>query len=202
MIFGTNWRLLVLVAGETIVLLASVAVSTYVRLGSEAWTLLAPDTGLPKVLLVVGVGQVCLYYADLYDLRTLTDRRDLLVRLLNAFGATSLILACVYFWSPDWIIGRGVFLISVIMMVALIVSWRAGFAWLTQRVAPRERLLLVGTSAGAVELARELFDRRQELGVEIVGFIDPDPARIGLPVLNPGVVGTVDDIPRLVPARA
>ena len=197
---GTNWRLLVLIGGETCVLLASVAVSTYARLGPEAWTLLAPGTGLPKVLLVVAVGQICLYYADLYDFRRLTDRSDLLVGLLNALGATSLILAGIYFWSPDWIIGRGVFLISVALMVALIVGWRAVFAWVTQRVAPRERLLLVGTTAAAVDLARELFERRQELGVEIVGFIDPDPARIGAPVLNPGVVGTIDDIPRLVPA--
>jgi sugar transferase (PEP-CTERM system associated) len=65
-------------------------------------------------------------------------------------------------------------------------------------MAPRERLLLVGTGAAAIELARELYDRRHELGVEIVGFVDPDPARIGEPVINPGVVGTIDDIPELV----
>ena len=49
-----------------------------------------------------------------------------------------------------------------------------------------------------MDLARELFERRQELGVEIVGFVDPDPARLGMPVLNPGVIGTIDDIPSLV----
>ena len=63
------------------------------------------------------------------------------------------------------------------------------------RLAPRERLLLVGTSPAAIVLARELFERRQELGVDIVGFVDPDPARVGAPVINPGVVGTIDDIP-------
>ena len=67
---------------------------------------------------------------------------------------------------------------------------------MTRRVAPRERLLLVGTSPAPISLARELYERRQELGVEIVGFIDPDPARVGAPVLNPGVIGTIDDIPR------
>ena len=52
--------------------------------------------------------------------------------------------------------------------------------------------------AAAIELARELYERRQELGVEIVGFVDPDPAMVGAPVLNPGVVGTIDDIPSLI----
>jgi len=71
------------------------------------------------------------------------------------------------------------------------------FDAIVSRLAPRERLLLVGTSPATVTLARELFERRQELGVDIVGFIDPDPARLGAPVINPGVVGTIDDIPAL-----
>src|SRR5207249_5386790 len=115
-----------------------------------------------------------------------------------ALGATSLVRAGLYFLSPGWIGGRGVVGISVAVMVTLVVAWRVGFAWLTHRVAPRERLLLVGTNTAAVELARELFERRQELGVEIVGFVDPDPMRLGMPVLNPGVVGGIDDIPQLV----
>jgi sugar transferase (PEP-CTERM system associated) len=50
-----------------------------------------------------------------------------------------------------------------------------------------------------VRLARELYQRK-DLGVEIVGFIDPDPSRVGSAVLNPGVVGTIEDIPTV--ARA
>ena len=33
------------------------------------------------------------------------------------------------------------------------------------------------------------------------GFVDPDPARVGAPVFNPGVIGTVEDIPAIVRAR-
>jgi sugar transferase (PEP-CTERM system associated) len=72
---------------------------------------------------------------------------------------------------------------------------------LSRNIRPRERLLLVGTNTSAVDLAREMFRRRHDLGVEIVGFVDPDPARVGAPVLNPGVIGTVDDIPSIVRAR-
>ena len=76
------------------------------------------------MLLIVGVCQVCLHYADLYDLRAIVDTRDLLVRLLQALGATSLILAVVYFWFPDWIIGRGVFLIAAVFCHRC--SWSPG----------------------------------------------------------------------------
>jgi sugar transferase (PEP-CTERM system associated) len=47
-----------------------------------------------------------------------------------------------------------------------------------------------------------MFSRRHELGVEIVGFIDPDPAKVGAPVINPGVIGTIEDIPSIVRARS
>jgi sugar transferase (PEP-CTERM system associated) len=34
-----------------------------------------------------------------------------------------------------------------------------------------------------------------------VGFVDPDPAQVGAPVLNPGVIGMIEDIPSIVRAR-
>ena len=193
-----NWRPIVLILGETALLLGAVILGIYVRLGSEAWWLLEFEAGWPKALLIVAVCQLTLHYSDLYDLRGVTGVRDLTVRLTSALGTTSLILAVLYYLAPDWIIGRGVFVISVVFMITFVVIWRAAFAWLTRRVSPRERLLLVGTNTAAVDLARELFARRQELGVDIVGFVDPDPARIGTPVINPGVVGAIDDIPALV----
>ena len=193
-----NWRPIVLILGETCLLLGAVILGIYVRLGSEAWWLLQFEAGWPKALLIVAVCQVTLHYSDLYDLRGVTGVRDLTVRLTSALGTTSLILAVLYYLAPDWIIGRGVFVISVVFMITFVILWRAAFAWLTRRVSPRERLLLVGTNTAAVDLARELFARRQELGVDIVGFVDPDPSRIGAPVINPGVVGAIDDIPSLV----
>jgi len=82
-----------------------------------------------------------------------------------------------------------------------VVGWRLAFEWLSLRIAPGERLLIVGTNSAAVDLARELFERRQELGVELVGFVDADPKLVGLSLINPGVIGTVDEIPTIVRAR-
>src|SRR5207247_6786709 len=52
-----------------------------------------------------------------------------------------------------------------------------------------------------VSLARELHER-QDLGVEVVGFVDTDPDRVGTPVFNPGVIGTIEDIPSIVQTRS
>ena len=42
--------------------------------GSHAWELLTDNTAFLRVLLIVLVCQVCLHYADLYDLRTIDDQ--------------------------------------------------------------------------------------------------------------------------------
>ncbi len=194
-------RPLTLVACETVLIVVAVIAAAYLRLGDNAWELLALENGLFKALLIAGVTQICLFYADLYNLRLLSDRRELFVRILNALASASLVLAAIYYWVPDLIIGRGVFMIAAGFVITFVIGWRVAFEWASRKVRPSERLLLVGTNAGAVDLARELHERRHDLGVEIVGFIDPDPARVGAPVLNPGVIGAVEDIPSIVRAR-
>jgi sugar transferase (PEP-CTERM system associated) len=195
--FNKTWRSFILVGGETILLFAAVVISSIVIGGPHAWELVTDNTAIPRVLLIVMVTQVCLHYADLYDLRTITSKGDFMSRLMRAIGATSLILGIAYWLFPLLVVEQGVFLLSAVLAIVLVMMWRTTFDVITSRLAPRERLLLVGTSPAAIVLARELHERRHELGVNIVGFVDPDPARVGAPVINPGVVGTIDDIPRL-----
>jgi sugar transferase (PEP-CTERM system associated) len=194
-------RAVSLVAFESAVIVASVTAATYVRLGDDAWDVIGGPDGAAKIGLVAFVCQVCLYYADLYHFRRYADRREMFMRVIQALGATSILLAVLYYWFPPLVIGRGVFMLSSAFVAASVLGWRVAFEWGTRRVAARERLLLVGTSEAALSLARELHARMQELGVEIVGFVDPDPARVGQPLINPGIIGTVDDIPALVRAR-
>jgi sugar transferase (PEP-CTERM system associated) len=195
-----RWRPILLIAGETALMFGAVVLGAYIRLGDEAWSMLGSENMLPKGLLIALACQVCLHYRELYDLRIVTDRRELFVRTFQALGAASMILAGVYYWFPDLIIGRGVFMLAAALVATVVVGWRVFFEWLSHNVGPRERLLLVGTTPGAVALARELYERK-ELGVEIIGFIDPDPARVGAPVINPGVIGTLDEIPQIVRNR-
>lgn len=200
--FNKTWRSFLLVAGETVLLAAAVVVSSLVIGGEHAWYLLRDNTAFLRVLLIVVTCQLCLHYSDLYDLRSLRTSGELIPRVMRAIGATSLILGIAYWLFPLLVVHQGVFLLSAAISIATVVLWRSAFDAVTARLSPRERLLLVGTGPAAVVLARELFERRQELGVDIVGFVDPDPARVGAPVINPGVVGTIDDIPSLTSRMA
>jgi sugar transferase (PEP-CTERM system associated) len=196
-----NVRRLSLVLVEHVLIVLSVLLAAVIRLGLPddpiyGWTL-----WVARAFVVAAVIQLCLYYGDLYDARNFSDRRDLLIGLVQSLGAASVMLAILYYVLPHLIIGRGVFALATMLIIALVAGWRIAFDWLSLRGGPTERLLIVGTGPAAVVLARELFERRTELGVELVGFVDNDPAKVGLPVVNPGVIGTVHEIPAIVQGR-
>jgi sugar transferase (PEP-CTERM system associated) len=200
--FRPTLRVVTLVVFEMLLIAGAVCLAVYLRFGyDDALFILFDQNGLLKALLIAGITQACLYYADLYNLKLVSDRRELFIRILQALGAASFILAALYYWFQSLMIGPAVFIITVGLVTTAVLAWRLLFDWMSRRVRPRERLLLVGTSTAAVNLARELYGKRQELGVEIVGFVDPDPTRIGTSMFNPTVVGTIDDIPAIVRSR-
>jgi sugar transferase (PEP-CTERM system associated) len=197
-----TWRTASLILVEHVLVVLAVIAAAVARLGPEdAIGLVREGSLLWRAILIAGVLQVCLHYSDLYDLRTLNEPRELVIGLIQALGSASLVLALLYYWVPSLVIGRGVFLIAAGLIVALVAGWRLLFEWLSLRVGPVERLLIVGTSGAAIELARELYERRQELGVELVGFVDPDRQKVGAAVINPRVIGHVEDIPAIVRQR-
>ncbi|NJL58434.1 MAG: hypothetical protein HC887_01045 [Desulfobacteraceae bacterium] len=101
------------------VLLASrIILGAWVFTGKSLWYLNL------KILLITTVCQACLYYNDLYNLKVTATFWELAIRLLQALGATAIILSAVYYFVPYAIIGKGIFVISIGFVIVFIVSWR------------------------------------------------------------------------------
>ena len=88
---------------------------------------------LSDIALVV---QLCLYFADLYDAGSYADLRELFIRLVQGLGAASFCLALLYFWLPGLMIGRGIFLISSVLVVIVVGGWRLADHWTSGRSRP------------------------------------------------------------------
>src|SRR4051794_21195326 len=88
-------RSLTIFAGELLLIFGSVALAAALQA--------TPDlaANLWKIGLVTVICQLCLYYNDFYDLTIVHSSRELVVRLLQAAGAASIILAALYFMRPD-----------------------------------------------------------------------------------------------------
>src|SRR5687767_14335600 len=94
-----------LVAFETILIVGVIVSAAFVRFGAAAPTFIAEGDGIVRFLIVAGVLQACLYYADLYNFRTVADHRELFVRFVQAIAAGSFLLAGLYYILPSLIIG-------------------------------------------------------------------------------------------------
>src|SRR5688572_32354857 len=99
-------RSVTLVAFEAMLIVAAIAAAAFVRFEARAPEFIIDGDGMLKGLIVAMIVQGCLYCADLYDVRTLTDRRELFVRLVHALAAASFLLAALYYLFPSLVIGQ------------------------------------------------------------------------------------------------
>jgi sugar transferase (PEP-CTERM system associated) len=185
-------RSLTVFAGELLLIFGSVALAAGFQqtpnLGANLW----------KIALVTLVCQLCLYYNDCYDLTVVHSNRELVVRLLQAAGAASIVLAALYFVVPVLMIGDGIFVSALFVFLIAILGWRLAFNGVTGSLKlDEERVLFVGTGDTARKVARQILDQH-DFAYRVVGFIDDDASRIGERIVNPAVVGTPADIDRLV----
>jgi sugar transferase (PEP-CTERM system associated) len=97
----------------------------------------------------------------------------------------------LYYLLPDLLIGRGVFFISMGFTAVVVMPSRfmLNLAW--QATAPKQNVLILGTGAAAMAVAREL-TRRADLSLHLIGFAEPGPvdrdssgALLGFPILGP-----------------
>jgi len=159
------------------------------ELSSIDWNHEVPLRALLFSLIVAGV----LYVNDLYELRRVVGRRQLLVRLSQALAISAFILLAVYYAiNSNVALGRGVFGLSLILSWVLLFSWRLLAQWVLSKEVLAQRLLIVGTDNVSQELAREVL-KRQHLGYRLEGFLDDDASRVGDPCVNPGIIGTTAD---------
>ena len=128
-----------------------------------------------KIALVTGLCQVCFYYNDLYDLTVVHSSRELLIRLLQAAGAASILIALLYLLAPSLAIGNGIFVSSLVIFLVAIVAWRLLFNRFAYTGRLEERVLIVGTGPTARLLAREI-QAQHDFGYRVVGYVDDGPA--------------------------
>ncbi len=129
------------------------------------------------------------YVQGLYDSEEGWGGKRQRLRLAKAFGLATVVLWVVYYAYPDLSVGRGVYAISVIAAAVLVAGWRALLRSAFDGELFCKRVLIVGSDAGAIEIAKHILARRH-LGYRVVGFLDDDAGLQGVSLVNPRVLGT------------
>jgi sugar transferase (PEP-CTERM system associated) len=193
-----NARMALLLSAEALLLFGGLIVAVYVRLGAlDAEDALIERNGFYKAALATVFCLASFYLFDLYDFVAMHDRRELVLRLLQALGLAWVALALIFYAMPQVMIGRGVSLISLPLALLLMVGWRLAIHWVLGHPELGERILIVGSSPFAIEIARETLGR-PDAGFRVVGFVDSDPELVGKSLINPKVIGLTSDLGSLV----
>ncbi len=170
---------LILFAMENVVICAAmiVAIRLHGQGGTWPW----------QILPAAALCQLCLYYNDVYDLTLVQSGRELLVRLVQAAGAASIILGVLYLAVPSIAVQGLPFVQSLAILLVAIPAGRALFNHVARTAMLVERVLIVGTGQAPREVAREL-QTRDDPAYHVVGYVDdaPEPrATLGsLPILG------------------
>jgi sugar transferase (PEP-CTERM system associated) len=112
-----------------------------------------------------------MYYFDLYDSSILSNRREVLSRLVQVLGTMFILLAVVYYFYPPLELGRGIILIGLLIVVILLVLSRELFSVLNASPRFAERTLILGDGPLAGPLLAELRSH-PELGIRVVGQLN------------------------------
>jgi len=162
-------RNLLFVIGEGALIYAAVLMAAFLRLDSAHASFLSGEV-LAKALLIMVVCQACLYYNELYDLKVTDTPLELGFRLTKAMGIASILLALVYYCIPSFLMGRGIFFISLVFLILLVVSWRFAYNWILKKKMFTERVMILGRG----RLSREIIDEitsRPDSGYQVSGVI-------------------------------
>jgi sugar transferase (PEP-CTERM system associated) len=187
-----------LILAEAIVIFGAIVVAVYARLGAnEGLTELTLRQGLLKAGFATVFSLTAFYLFDLYDFIVMHDRRELVLRLVQALGLAWIALALAFYLFPGLMLGRGISLIALPLALALMVGWRVSIHWFLGHPDFGERILIVGSGNLAVEVAREVLNR-PDAGYRIVGFVGNDAELLGKSLINPRVIGLTEQLDEIV----
>jgi sugar transferase (PEP-CTERM system associated) len=187
-----------LLLADAAIIYGAIILAMYLRLGVEGSRYqLSENNGWLKITLATVVCALILYFYDLYEYTVMTNRRELMLRLVQALGIAWALLALLFYFVPPLLIGRGVSVISVPLVLALLLTWRFLIHYLTGHPEIGEKILVVGTGQAARDTAEAVLERR-DAGYRIVGFVTENGIQPQTKIGDTTVIGTTEDLEGIV----
>ncbi|HQY66730.1 MAG TPA: hypothetical protein PLD38_05575, partial [Pyrinomonadaceae bacterium] len=190
-----------LILADAAIIYGGVILAMYLRLGLDGPPYeLNERNGWLKIGLVSLVCIINLYFYDLYDYIVMTNRRELLLRMVQALGIAWAFLAFLFYLAPPLMVGRGVSMIAVPLVLVLLLAWRIGIHSLTGHPEIGEKILVVGTGKAAMDTAEAVWKRR-DAGYRIVGFVSENGAKPKQKLGRSEILGKAIDLEEIIRAE-
>jgi sugar transferase (PEP-CTERM system associated) len=204
-------RKLLLMASECVLFMGVLLVGTSVPpLSTRHFLLLEPSTewlrGLLTSFTIAVICQASLSYNDLYDWKTAQNRAELANRLVHAagyalvmLGILSMVAGSLFYLPGVEDLNRETWKLILLVGIAFlgVFAFRHAFHWFFYKWRFGERIVVVGSSPEAQQLARMVMDSPMA-GYELLGVIEEpgqEPAPSG--PTDPPRLGSLDNLRQL-----
>jgi len=191
--------ILVWVSEFTLIFLSAIAVAE-IRLYFDHGNIMYYDPYFIKTGVLTLTYVIYFYYFNLYTPDMYRPSRVMFTKLMSASVLATVTLLTIFYMVPSLKTWRGILLIETLMLPPLILVWRLLFSRVKSLNLPSKRVLIIGSGDLAKKIGGAIHTQ-SEYGLQLAGFIDDDPNKLGVSIVNPGVVGGYGDINRVVAAN-
>ena len=193
-----NARAVVLLFADIVFVALGFILAAIGRLGIvEGLGWLGHEFAAVKIVFAVVTTVSTLYLFDLYDFSVISSRRELLVRLIQSLGTTWLFLAVIYFFFPQFMVGRGIAALSAPIILLFLLGSRMLIHYYLGHPEIGERVVLVGSGPAIDEMNYATMNRR-DLGYRIVGFVSGEKLNGNRPLSSLEYLGQLSELERVI----
>jgi GT2 family glycosyltransferase len=133
-----------------------------------------------------------------------TTARYAVSRSMGAVAAAYVLISATVFFVKDFAFSRAVVLLAGLFSLVFLPGWRfavRAFGWGgARRSVFGRRTVIVGTGPSAQEVLRKLRARVDD-GYDVLGFIDTSLRRIGEKVAGVEIIGSIDNVGKVIDER-
>ncbi len=174
---------LLLLSGDLILIVLSMACALYIRTGATT-NILSYLTGASTFTIMVFLPTF--YIFDLYKPDCRFKTLHYLSRLMLAATAGGIVLAMVFYILPTWQFGRGTFIYSVLLIAVFTYLWRMFYESYISTTGIKKNVVIIG-AGGAGQTMYDLINGNSDY--RIIGFLDDDPELRGICVVQHLILG-------------
>ncbi len=166
---------LLLLLSEALLIVACFVSAAYLTLPADPSVFLLYDNGLSRILLLTVFVLFLLDFNDLYSEIRVSSRVVLAQRLCVVMGGVFLLQALASYVRPGVRMPIRIMLLGSALAALLIYCWRLIYSRYVLGEVGAQRLLVVGSSPLAAEMA-DYIGAHPEVGMRIVGHVAENPA--------------------------
>ncbi len=165
-------RNVVFLLGEGLTIYFSVIIATWLVTGNVMSTQIIFNR---KAVLITLICLICLYYNDLYDLQITNNLSELMIRLLQSLGVSSIFLAGIFYVYPGTIVSPRAYIFSIVFVVLFVFAWRITYHFILENGIFSQKIALMGSGDLAKTIYQEI-SQKKDCGYDLkLHILEPGP---------------------------